>query len=98
MRCVCGEQHCCDIPLPGAADGEETQPEACFARQGGNSGKREMGAGGALGHCASYLQKGATSPCLSDIPGVTSYFCPIKNGFAWADTVGYDFLCKIMAF
>lgn len=81
VSCVCGEQHCCDIPLPGEADREETQLEACLARQSDNRGKREMVAGGALGHRVSHLQKGATSPCLSDIPGVRSYLCPSKNGF-----------------
>lgn len=48
--CVCWEQYCCDIPLPGEAGVEEMQLEACFPRQGSSTGNREVDSGGGLGH------------------------------------------------
>lgn len=64
-----GEQCCCDIPFPGEADVEEMQLEACFPRQGSNTGNREMDAGGALGlgHQVSYVQSRREPPVLASL-------------------------------
>lgn len=55
VGCVWGKQCCCDVPLPGEADVEEIQLEACFPGQGGSTGNREMDAGGALGHWVPHI-------------------------------------------
>lgn len=64
---VSREQRGCDMPLPGEADVEEMQLEACFPRQGSNSGTREMDAGGALGHQVSCIHSSREPPVLPSL-------------------------------
>ena len=54
-------------PLPGEAGVEERQLEACFPRQGSNTGNREMDAGGALGHRVSYIHSRREPPVLASL-------------------------------
>lgn len=85
------------MPLPGEANAEEM--ELAFL---GRAVTLVMGSWMLGEHwdirCATSIPEGSQQSCISDTQGVRSYFCPVKNGSAWADKAGYESLCKIKAF